>query len=158
MRNSKELPWIILLTAIRVWLGYRMITASYSSVIDIIFHPKERAFFEKWFGQELHFPAPLFMAFLAKGSELLGGILLIPGLFTKIAASLIAFTMFIATVTANLGENFNIDGGFTISYFLFAWIFILMGGGKFSLDNLIKDRIQHSRHGAKDRQAAKSYI
>ena len=125
-----------------------MITAGYSSVIDIIFHPKERAFFEKWFGQELHFPFPLQMAFLAKGSELLGGILLIGGLFTRFAASLVAFTMLIATLTANLGENFNIDGGFTISYFLFAWIFILQGGGKFSLDEILK--IQFSRKRARE--------
>ena len=158
MRNSKELSWIILLTTIRVWLGYRMITASYSSVIDIIFHPKERAFFEKWFGQELHFPMPLVMAFLAKGSELLGGVLLVGGLFTRFAAGLVAFTMFIATITANLGENFTIDGGFTISYFLFAWIFILTGGGKFSLDNFFRGRLQVSRQVSKECRDAKSYI
>jgi uncharacterized membrane protein YphA (DoxX/SURF4 family) len=78
--------WDILVLLIRFWLGYRMITASYSSVIDIIFHPKERAFFENWFGKELHFPMPLFMAFLAKGAELFGGILVISGLMTRIGA------------------------------------------------------------------------
>src|SRR5579872_454049 len=57
-------------------------------------------------------------------------------LFSKKGASLIVFTMFIATVTCNLGENFRIDGGFTISYILFASVFILWGAGKFSLDNL----------------------
>jgi putative oxidoreductase len=132
--------WNALLLLIRVWLGYRMITASYSSVRGIIFHPKERLFFEKWFGDELHFPMPLLMAFLAKGAEFAGGIFLIPGLFTKVAASLIAFTMFVATVTANLGENFNIDGGFTISYYLFAFIFLLWGGGKYSIDHLLSKR------------------
>jgi uncharacterized membrane protein YphA (DoxX/SURF4 family) len=45
--------------------------------------------------------------------------------------------MLVATLTANLGENFQIDGGFTISYFLFALIFILWGGGKYSIDNLL---------------------
>ena len=152
MKNGKENAWTILLTAIRIWLGYRLITAGYSSVIDIIFHPKERPFFEKWFGQELHFPMPLLMAFLAKGSELLGGIFLVGGLFTRYAAALVAFTMFIATVTANLGENFNIDGGFTISYFLFAWIFILQGGGKISLDNLIGSQKRKLRHSIVDNQ------
>jgi putative oxidoreductase len=126
--------WDGLLLLVRLWLGYRMITASYSSVVDIIFHPKERAFFENWFGKELHFPAPLFMAFLAKGAELLGGILVIPGLMTRFAASLIAFTMIVATLTANLGENWNIDGGFTVSYTLFALILIVSGPGKYSLD------------------------
>jgi len=133
--------WDSLMLLIRIWLGYRMFTASYSSVVDIIFHPKERAFFENWFGKELHFPMPLFMALLAKGAELLGGILVMPGLMTRFAASLIAFTMVIATLVANLGENWNIDGGFTVSYTLFALILIVNGPGKYSLDSrLFRDR------------------
>ena len=137
MKVNKERAWIVLLLLIRIWLGYRLISASYSSVVDIIFHPKERAFFEKWFGQELHFPMPLLMAFLAKGAELLGGFLVLIGLLTRFGASLIAFTMLIATLVANLGENWPIDGGFTISYTLFALLFVLQGGGKYSVDALI---------------------
>jgi uncharacterized membrane protein YphA (DoxX/SURF4 family) len=129
--------WNVVLLLIRIWLGYRMFTASYSSVVGMLTSPEERLFFQKWFGEELHFPLPLAMAFLAKGAELSGGIFLLFGLFTRVSASLIAFTMFIATVTANLGKDFNIDGGFTISYFFFALIFIVQGGGKYSLDNLL---------------------
>ncbi len=127
----------VFLLLIRIWLGYRMIGASYSSVVDIIFHPHERAFFIKWFGDELHFPMPLTMAFLAKGSELLGGILVIPGLFTRPASGLIAFTMLVATLTANLGANWIIDGGFTVSYVLFALLLMMDGAGKYSLDWLL---------------------
>jgi putative oxidoreductase len=127
----------IVLLAIRIWLGYRMIRASYSSVVDIIFHPAERAFFIKWFGGELHFPFPLTMAFLAKGSELTGGILVLAGFLTRPAAALIAFTMLIATLTANLGQDWNIDGGFTVSYFLFAMVLLTEGPGRFSLDPLL---------------------
>src|SRR3984957_141853 len=134
MKYNKVKAWNLVVLMVRIWLGYRMFSASFSSVVDIIFHPKERAFFEKWFGEELHFPMPLLMAFLAKGAEFAGGVLLIPGFFTRVAASLIAFTMFVATISANLGENFNIDGGFTISYCLFALIFLLWGGGKYSID------------------------
>jgi uncharacterized membrane protein YphA (DoxX/SURF4 family) len=134
MISDKTKTRDIILLLIRVWLGYRMITASYSSVVDIIFHPKERAFFIKWFGEELHFPWHLTMAFLAKGSELTGGILVLAGFITRPAAALIAFTMFIATVTANLGQDWNIDGGFTVSYFLFALLVLTEGPGKFSLD------------------------
>jgi len=134
MTYDKPKTWNYILLLVRIWLGYRMFGASYSSVIDIIFHPHERAFFIKWFGEELHFPMPLVMAFLAKGAELSGAILVFLGLFTRPAALLIAFTMFIATLTANLGENWIIDGGFTVSYFLFALILISEGAGKFSLD------------------------
>jgi putative oxidoreductase len=111
-----------------------------------IFHPKERVFFEKWFGDELHFPMPLLMAFLAKDAEFAGGTFLIPGLFTKVSASVIAFTMFVATVTANLGENFNIDGGFTISYCLFALICLFLGSGKYSVDYLLSKKEPKSVH------------
>lgn len=117
-----------------------MITASYSSVTGIIFRPNERPFFIKCFGQELHFPFPLLMAFLAKGSELSGGILVFLGLFTRPAASLIAFTMLVATLSANLGVDWNIDGGFTVSYFLFSLVLLTEGSGKFSLDNLLHQR------------------
>jgi Predicted membrane protein len=137
MRNNKGQLLQVVLLFIRVWLGYRMITASYSSVTGMLTSPTEREFFTKWFGNELHFPFPLVMAFLAKGSELLGGILVLIGLFTKKAATLIAFTMFIATVTANLGKDWVIDGGFTVSYFLFGLILAVMGGGRFSLDYIL---------------------
>ena len=135
--------WNVVLLLTRIWLGYRMFTASYSSVIGILTSPEERLFFQKWFGEELHFPIPVVMAFLAKGAELSGGVFLLFGLFTRISASLVAFTMFIATITANLGENWNIDGGFTVSYFFFALIFIVQGGGKFSLDYLLFQRKVH---------------
>lgn len=134
MISDKTTTRDIILLSVRIWLGYRMFTASYSSVVGILFHPGERVFFIKWFGEELHFPWPLFMAFLAKGSEMTGGIFVLIGLFTRPAAALIAFTMLVATLTANLGKDWNIDGGFTVSYFLFALILFTEGPGKFSLD------------------------
>ena len=137
MRSNKEQLLQVVLLFIRIWLGYRMITASYSSVTGMLTSPAEREFFTKWFGSELHFPFPLVMAFIAKSSELIGGIFVLIGLFTKKAAGLIAFTMFIATITANLGKDWVIDGGFTVSYFLFALILIVMGGGGYSLDYLL---------------------
>jgi len=136
MINKQPGIWNVLLLLTRLWLAYAMIKSG-NCVLDILSSPEERLFFKKWFGEELHFPFPLVMAFLAKGSEFIGGIFLAAGLFTRVSASLIAFTMLVATLTANLGENFNVDGGFTISYCLFALIFILWGGGKYSLDYLV---------------------
>jgi putative oxidoreductase len=137
---NEKTAWDILLLLIRIWLGYRMFAAGYASVIDIIFHPKERVFFENWFGKELHFPIPVVMAFIAKGAEVSGGVFVFTGLFTRVAASVIAFTMLVATLVANMGENFVIDGGFTISYFLFAIILLVAGGGKYSLDHLLRKK------------------
>jgi putative oxidoreductase len=137
MFSDKTKTRDIILLCVHIWLGYRMFTAGYSSVIGIIFHPGERAFFIKWFGEELHFPWPLTLAFLAKGSETIGGIFVLFGFLTRPAAGLIAFTMLIATLTANLGQDWNIDGGFTVSYCLFALILLTEGPGKFSLDQLL---------------------
>src|SRR5437764_350242 len=134
MVSEKASTRDFILLAVRIWLGYRMFTASYSSVVGILFHPEERDFFIKWFGEELHFPLPLLMAFLAKASEMTGGIFVLVGLLTRPAAALIAFTMLVATLTANLGKDWNIDGGFTVSYFLFAMILFTEGPGKYSLD------------------------
>ncbi|MDP4150775.1 MAG: DoxX family protein [Bacteroidota bacterium] len=140
MTDRRQRIWNIVMLAVRVWLGYRMFSASYSSVTGILFDPGQRPFFRKWFGEELHFPMPLQMALLAKGAELAGGVLVFVGLFTRVGASLVAFTMLIATLTANLGQNFNIDGGFTISYCLFAVILIAEGAGKYSLDHAIRGK------------------
>jgi uncharacterized membrane protein YphA (DoxX/SURF4 family) len=136
MLNNRPGTWNRALLLIRLWLAYVMIKNG-NSVLDILSSANERQFFKKWFGEELHFPFPIVMAFLAKGSEFMGGMFLAPGLFTRVSASFVAFTMLVATLTANLGENFNIDGGFTISYFLFALVFIVRGGGKYSADYLI---------------------
>jgi uncharacterized membrane protein YphA (DoxX/SURF4 family) len=136
MIHNRPAIWNVILLLIRLWLAYAMIKSG-NCVLDIISSSDERIFFKKWFGEELHFPLPVFMAILAKGSEFIGGILLAAGLFTRVSASFIAFTMLVATLTANLGADFNIDGGFTISYFLFALIFIVWGGGKFSADYLL---------------------
>ncbi|MEP7371861.1 MAG: DoxX family protein [Chitinophagaceae bacterium] len=136
MPYKKSQWWNVLLLLIRVWLAYAMIMNG-NSVLDIFSSAKEREFFRHWFGDELHFPFPVVMATLAKGSEFFGGIFLALGFCTRIASSSIAFTMLVATLTANLGENFNIDGGFTISYCLFALIFVFWGGGKYSLDYLL---------------------
>jgi len=140
MKYNKPQTWNIILLVVRIWLGYRMITAGWSSVTGILTSQQERDFFQKWFGSELHFPMPVLMAFLAKGSEVLGGFFVLIGLFTKPAATLIAFTMTVATVTANLGENWVIDGGFTVSYTIFALILVIQGAGRFSLDNLFFGR------------------
>jgi uncharacterized membrane protein YphA (DoxX/SURF4 family) len=140
MPYDKTKTWDIVLLLVRVWLGYRLITASYSSITGILFDAKERDFFKKWFGEELHFPFPLAMAFLAKGAELSGGFFITLGLFTRPFAWIVAFTMVVATLTANLGSNFVIDGGFTISYAIFAVICIVQGGGRYSFDHLLSNR------------------
>jgi len=140
--NSKRnnLTWGIYLLLVRLWLGHSMIAGGQS--ILTFFSKGNQEFFQHWFGQELGFPAPLLMAFLAKGTEFFGGILVCIGLFTRVSSSLIAFVMLIATLTANIDyhmkEHLLIeDASVTISSFLFACLLILKGAGFFSLDHVI---------------------
>src|SRR3954466_5527719 len=98
-RIRLSLVWSSYLLLLRLWLGYSMITGG-QSVLTIF--STDREFFQNWFGHDLGFPAPLLMAFLAKGTEFAGGILVCFGLFTRVSSSLIAFDMLIATLVANI--------------------------------------------------------
>jgi uncharacterized membrane protein YphA (DoxX/SURF4 family) len=139
VRNNYNLTWSICLLLIRLWLGYTMINGGQS--ILTFFSKEHKDFFQEWFGR-LGFPAPLFFAFLAKGTEFICGILVCLGLLTRISSSLIAFVMLIATLVANIDyhvkEKLIIEDGFvTISCFLFACLLAINGAGRYSLDNLI---------------------
>ena len=128
--------WDVILLMIRIWLGYQMIHNG-RFFYEMFSSKPDRDFFENWFGKGLHFPLPLFMAFLAKAGELFGGIMVFTGLFTRIGAFLIVFTMLVATLTANIGKNWGVDGTITVSFFLFAIPLIYWGGGKYALDTLL---------------------
>lgn len=139
--GTSNLSWHIYLLLTRLWLGYSMIMGG-QSILRFFSSQELRDFFQNWFGNELGFPAPLLMAFLAKGTEFAGGILIILGIFTRISSSLVAWVMLVATLTANLNykgtEGFiKQDGVVTISCFLFACLLVLSGGGKYSFDSLV---------------------
>jgi len=112
------------------------------SILRFFTSQELRDFFQNWFGNELGLPAPLLMAFLAKGTEFFGGILVCIGLFTRISSSLIAIVMLVATLVANINYQGNEglirpDGTVTISSFLFACLLVLKGAGRYSLDSFI---------------------
>jgi putative oxidoreductase len=139
MNNSTL--WSIFLLLTRIWLGRSMIMGG-QSILRFFSSEELRDFFQNWFGNELGFPAPLLMAFLAKGTEFAGGILVMLGIFTRISAALLAFVMLIATLVANIdyhgGADFiRQDGIVTISCFLFASLLVQVGGGRYSGDAII---------------------
>src|SRR6201999_3538530 len=87
----------------------------------------------------LHIPAPSIQARLAAGTELVGGILVLLGLFTRVAVLPMAFTMVIAIITARRDA---LDGVRALLGFeewtyivLFIWL-ALAGPGPLSLDAL----------------------
>ena len=140
-RSRDDMLWNAFLLLARLWLGRTMILGG-QSILRFFSSQELRDFFQNWFGDELGLPAPLLMAFLAKSTEFFGGILVSLGLFTRISSSLIAIVMLVATLVANLdylgtdGSFIRQDGLVTIPCFLFACLFVLSGGGKYSLDNV----------------------
>ena len=96
------------------------------------------------FTEDLHLPSTL--AFLVIAGEFLGGIGLIVGLFSRIAALVIAVTMLgaIATVHFRFGLFLNWFGGqkgHGIEYHLLAialaLVVVVKGAGAFSIDNTV---------------------
>lgn len=106
------------------------------------------------FFHSLHIPLPIFSAYLVATIELVGGILLIVGLGSRLAAFLLAIIMFIAMSTAHAhvfsNWKFISDPSLVVQQapfpFLMACLIVLFfGPGKISLDAWIKRAIER-RH------------
>ena len=110
------------------------------------------------FTEQLHFPSTL--AFLVIAGELFSGIGLIVGLFSRIAALIIALTMVgaIATVHFRFGLFLNWFGsqkGHGIEYHLLAialaLVVVVKGAGAFSVDRLVYEHISGVEQSAADK-------
>lgn len=91
----------------------------------------------KGYGQwlsDLKFPAPVLMAYLGKGAEFAGGILLLLGFFTRSAALLIAVTMLVVSFFMGNGKLFT-DDQHPFLFVLLAMLFFFTGPGHWSLDH-----------------------
>jgi putative oxidoreductase len=96
------------------------------------------------FFASLGIPMPGFNAALASTTEFVGGILLLIGLATRLAALPMAFTMLIAILTAKRSEIEGITSllGFEEwSYLVMFLVLALIGAGPLSLDALIARRL-----------------
>jgi putative oxidoreductase len=110
------------------------------------------------FTEHLHLPSTL--AFLVIAGELVSGVGLIVGLFSRIAAVCIALTMVgaIATVHFRFGlfmDWFGSQKGHGIEYHLLAIVLALVvvvkGGGAFSLDGLVQQHVSRLEQSAAGR-------
>jgi len=83
--------------------------------------------------KDIQFPLPLFMAYVGKTTELLGGISLIPGLFTRTISILLVINM--SFITFIMG-NAKLPGEEILSFLLLLLFaaFFFAGSGKWSLD------------------------
>ncbi len=80
---------------------------------------------------------PKFFGFMASISEFLGGILLIAGLFTRVAATLMLITMLVAVAKhAAGGESFY----HPLTNALVFLAFTLTGPGRYSVDRILRGK------------------
>lgn len=93
------------------------------------------------FGQ-MGLPAPTLMAVLATAAEFLGGILLVVGLLTRLAALPLAVTMLVALFVAHLSGGFFAPDGFEYVLVLFvaSISLALLGPGALAVDNVLEAR------------------
>jgi putative oxidoreductase len=82
-------------------------------------------------------PFPAFWAYLGKGAELVGGILLTIGFMTRPAAILIALTMLFICFKIGNGK-FWYDAQHPFLFVLLSMIYFFTGPGKWSVDNAKK--------------------
>jgi putative oxidoreductase len=84
------------------------------------------------------FPFPEFFTYCAAYTEIIASILLIAGAFTRLNALALLFTMFIAIYFHLKKTGLSIpDFEMAGLYALFSLLFLVNGGGKFSIDALL---------------------
>lgn len=128
------------LLAVRLYWGWQFAQTGWGKMHNI---GKITAFF-----MSLNIPLPAFNAHFISGLEFFGGLLLILGLATRLAGSLLAANMLVAYWTADheaLVSVFSDPGKFYVAdpyTFLFASLMVLIfGAGVLSIDALIVKRL-----------------
>jgi putative oxidoreductase len=127
-------PFLLL---IRLVWGYQFFEAGLGKLQDIEKFVKVLT--------ELNVPMPQVNAYLAAGTECVGGFLMMLGLFSRIISIPLVFTMIVAYATAHNADvqalfNGDPEAFFAASPFLFLFstlIVLIFGPGAISLDRLI---------------------
>lgn len=132
INRSYQIQDFVLL-ALRLVLAYGFFNPAMMKVKDI-------DSIAAWF-ESINIPLPLFNAYLATGTEILGVILLTLGLLTRWISIPLIITMIVAIVTVHWENGFEAgDNGFEIPlyYILMLLTLLSFGAGKYSLDQFLK--------------------
>jgi putative oxidoreductase len=128
----------------RIVLGYVFARSGWGKLHDL---DKVAGFFA-----DLHVPMPAFNAVLVACTELIGGSLILLGLFARLAALPLMVTMIVAIATAKREEVESLGDLFGLSEFLylvlFAWI-AAAGAGRLSADHVLAKRVLRDEGGSR---------
>lgn len=129
------------------WLDRGLLLARIALGIVFVMHGGQKAFVYGHAGvtagmASMGLPLPALSAALITIVELGGGIALLAGAFTRIAAFLIAGAMGVATVTAHLANGFFMPSGFeyTLTLMLTSLALVMTGPGAYAVDSLWQGR------------------
>lgn len=125
-RTNYDLP----LTILRVWLGIAFIMHGLPGIFSADYMAGHIGMMEIY-----NIPIPVIMAYLSKGGELLAGILLLFGIFTRFGALLVIVNMTVATFLAMRGDIFgDFQAQMSFTYLIIGVCILLGGITKYSLD------------------------
>jgi putative oxidoreductase len=98
------------------------------------------------FMSQIGVPFPTLSALAVTSAELLGGLALVAGFFTRWAAIPIAFSMVVAAATVHLKAGFFLPNGveYVLTLLLASVSLVLTGSGAFSIDRLLERRREAS--------------
>jgi putative oxidoreductase len=133
-----------LLLAVRVFFFWQLFLAGKGKLLNI---DKTAEFFGS-----LNIPTPLLSAYLASATECFGGLLLVVGLASRLAAILVAFTMIVAYMTAEyesltsiFSDPDKVVAAGPFPFLLSALLVLAFGPGAISVDALIKRFVARRR-------------
>jgi len=95
-----------------------------------------------WF-TSLGIPLPTLNAYLATATELVGAVLILLGLFTRLISIPLIVVMLVAIFTVHISNGFEAsNNGFEIPlyYLLMLLSLVAFGGGKISLDHVLNKK------------------
>jgi putative oxidoreductase len=141
VRAANALSWVPQ-TVARLALGWVFVESGRGKLHDL---PKV----VEYFGT-LGIPAPQLQAPLVAGLELLGGLLVLAGLFTRLVAVPLAITMVVALLTArraDIASAGDLYGTVEFLYLLGLGYLAAFGAGVLSLDELLVRRFGPSERG-----------
>lgn len=90
--------------------------------------------------ESLGFPLPLVFAWMAGLSELVGGLLIALGLWTRQASVFLGFTMIVAAFGRHAADPFQMKE-LSLFYMFACLLLLFVGAGKYSFDRIVLKKI-----------------